>query len=551
MKTVALFLLAAVLLAACGGAQPNAAPTGPAGPAGVTTAAGAATAAPAAPTKGGTLTVGLDSEPPTMDPHASPSAITFYISASMGESLLYLTGDRQFKPWLADSWEVTDGGKTFTFKLRKDVKFQDGTPFNAAAVKWNLDRIVDPKYKAGSALGYLQGYDSTEVVDDSTARVKFKSANAPFLTYAASPVLMFVSPTATQAQGDKVNQAPVMSGPFKIDGWVSKQSLTISRWDGYTRRAASADHDGASYLDKIIFKFIPEDGTRMATLESSETQMAATIPSQDLARLSASKDYTIVSKPWTGLPRIWSLNVTKPPTDDVKVRQAINYSVDKDAIVNTIFKGIGSKAFAPLTAAMMDEPALRAYYPFDQAKAKALLDQAGWNTVASDGIRTKGGQRLEIVLNSIDRGAGPDQINVLVQGQLRAVGMDVKLKTQARAPWYEDNYSCATNGPILFLRDGDLNGLNAFFNSSQVGSNFNFSCIKDPAIDKALDAGRAESDPVKRKAIYLALQTQLLDQALTVPLVDEFNVFAMRSTVSGLKFDGFTYPVFIDVAMQK
>ncbi len=530
-------------LLACG-AQPPSAPAS-------TQPAQGATAAPAAPVKGGTVTIGLDAEPPTMDPHASPSAVTFFISASMGESLLYIGDDRQLKPWLAQSWDVSDGGKTFTFKLRTDVKFQDGTPFNAAAVKWNFDRIVDPKYKAGSALGYLFGYDSTEVVDDSTVRVKFKSPSAPFLTYAASPVLMFVSPTATQAQGDKVNQAPVMSGPYKIDEWIPKQQITISRWDGYTRRAPYSDHDGSGYVDKVIWKFIPEAGTRIATLESGETQSAYAVPSQDLARLEGSKDYSVVKIPWVGLPRIWSLNVTKPPTDDVKVRQAINYAVDKDAIVNTIYKGTGTKAIAPLTAIMLDDPSLRAYYPYDVNKAKQLLDQAGWNTVGSDGIRTKGGQRLQIVLNSIDLGSGPDQINVLVQGQLRAVGMDVQLKAQARAPWYEDNYNCTTNGPILFLRDGDMNGLNAFFNSALVKSNFNFSCIKDPDIDKALEQGRAESDPAKRKAIYLDLEKKLMDMALTVPLVDELSVWALRSNVSGLKFNGFTYPLVNDLSIKQ
>ncbi|MCA1553949.1 MAG: ABC transporter substrate-binding protein, partial [Chloroflexi bacterium] len=388
-------------------------------------------------------------------------------------------------------------------------------------------------------------------VDERTVRVKFKSPSAPFLTYVASPVLMFVSPTATQAQGDKVNQTPVMSGPYKIDEWVAKQQITISRWDGYTRRAPYSDHDGAGYLDKLIWKFIPESGTRVATLESGETQAAYAIPSQDLARLESSKDFTVAKKPWVGLPRIWSLNVTKPPTDDVKVRQAINYAIDKDAIVNTIYKGTGAKAIAPLTAAMLDDPSLRAYYPYDVNKAKQLLEQAGWNTLGSDGIRTKGGQRLEIVLNSIDLGSGPDQINVLVQGQLRAVGIDVKLKAQARAPWYEDNYNCTTNGPILFLRDGDMNGLNAFFNSALVKSNFNFSCIKDAEIDKALEQGRAESDPAKRKAVYLDLEKKLLDQALSVPLVDELSVWAMRSTVSGLKFNGFTYPLVNDLSMKK
>ncbi len=157
-----------------------------------------------------------------MDPEASPSAITFYITSSAGETLLYMDENRQVKPWLAQSWEVSDNGKTFTFKLRNDVTFQDETPFMAAAVKWNLDRVVDPSYKAGSALAQLTGYQGTDVVDEFTARVRIKDPFVPFLIYSGSPYMPMLSPTATQKQGDQVNQMPVMSGPYKVDEWVAK-----------------------------------------------------------------------------------------------------------------------------------------------------------------------------------------------------------------------------------------------------------------------------------------------------------------------------------------
>ncbi len=553
----ALFVLA-LAVAAC--AQTPAAPSGGAQPSAPTAASGSAAgsgaAAPkeaakaAAPQKGGTLTIGLDSEPPTLDPHASPSAVSFYITNQACESLLYLDENRQLKPWLAESWEVSDGGKTFTFKLRKDVKFQDGTPFNAQAVKWNLDRIVNPSYKAGSALTYLTGFDKADVVDDYTIKISFKNPYAPFLTNAAGGPLAMISPTGTPKQGDQVNKTPICTGPYKIDEWVAKDHATLSRWDDYNRQLPYASQAGPGFTDKVVFKFVPENGTRMAAAESGEIQVASAIPSQDLPRFESNSAYTVVKKPWVGTPRYWALNVTKPPTDDVKVRQAINYAVDKDAILNTLYKGIGTKGFAPLAASMMDDPALRAYYPFNVDKAKQLLDEAGWKAGA-DGIRTKNGQRLEILLNDIDQGSGPQQIDVLLQGQLRNIGADVKLKTQARAPWYEDNYRCATNGPVLFLRSGDPDALTSLFSSANVGSNFNFTCLKDPEIDKALDQGRAESDPAKRKEIYMALQKKLLDGAYMVPLADELSVWAQGQGVSGLAFDGFTYPIVTRMAGAK
>ncbi|MCB1089080.1 MAG: hypothetical protein KDM63_18740, partial [Verrucomicrobiae bacterium] len=480
--TVALFV--ALFLAACTGAAP----------------AGTGAAPASGPT---TLVIGLDQEPPTMDPHASPSAITFYVTASTGESLLYLTGDRELKPWLAESWDVSEDGRVFTFNLRNDVTFQDGTPFNAEAVKWNFDRIVDPNFQAGGSLSALTGYQGTEVLDEFTAQVTFDEPFAPFLTYAAGGTLAMISPTATEAQGDDVNLTPVMSGPYQITEYVAKDHVTIEKWADYNRTPPWSEDDSGN-VDTVIWKFIPEAGTRVATLESGETQMATVIPSQDLPRLEESDEINVISVPWVGAPRIWLLNVTLPPTDDVLVRQAINYGIDRDAIVNTLYKGTGAKAIGPLTAQMLDDPSLREMYPYDPDKAMALLDEAGWNVVGDDGVRMNAdGERLSIVMNAIDYGAGPFEIDQFVQSQMLAIGIDASLKAQARPPWYEDNYNCATNGPIMFLRSGDWDGLWVLFHSSTVHGNFNWSCIADDEIDGLLQQGRIEGDPEARRAVYL------------------------------------------------
>jgi peptide/nickel transport system substrate-binding protein len=269
---------------------------------------------------------------------------------------------------------------------------------------------------------------------------------------------------------------------------------------------------------------------------------------QDLPRLQAA-GLQIASKPWVGMPFEMFLTTTRPPTDDVKVRQAIEYGIDRDALISALYQGIGQKAIGPLTSVMLDDPSLRALYPHDVAKAGQLLDQAGW-TAGADGIRVKNGQRLEFTLNAIDYGGGPDQSNELIQGQLRQIGMDVKIKAQARPPWYEDNYHCATNGMELFLRSGELDVLYAAFGSANVGGNFNFACLKDPEIDSMLDQGRRETDAGKRQQLYLQMEQKLMDQAVMVPLVDQLSVFAIRPNVSGLKFSGNTYPLVTELTVK-
>jgi peptide/nickel transport system substrate-binding protein len=335
-----------------------------------------------------------------------------------------------------------------------------------------------------------------------------------------------------------------------VKEYVAKDRVTTVRYPGYTRKAPWSDRAGPAHLDAITWKFIPEAGTRVTTLESGETQGIYLVPPQALPRLERDSNYRVEKMPWPGAPRIWVLNVTRPPTDDVRVRQAINYAVDKEAFLATVYKGTAVKANAPLTAVMLDDPALRSAYPYNPSKAKELLGQAGWQPGA-DGIRQKGGQRLEVVLNAIEYGGGADPTAQLIQASLREVGMDVKIKAQARPPFYEDNYRCTTHGPVMFLRALDPDALYSLFHSSLVGSNFNWSCYKSAKADQLLEQGRTVSDPARRRGVYLELSRLLLDEAVSVPLVDELAVWAFRSTVEGTKYNFNAYPVLGDASIRK
>jgi len=500
---------------------------------------------------GGTVVVGLDQEPPNLDPHASPSAVTFQIIASVTENLLYMDHNRQLQPWLAESWEVSADGTAFTFRLRQDVKFQDGEPLTAEVVKWNFDRIVDPNFKAGGALNALAGYSGTEVLDTYTVKVKFKNSYMPFLTYVASGVLSLVSPKAVQERGEHFGQRPVGTGAFTVAEYVSKDHVTLIRHPDYKRTPPWGEHQGPAYVEKVVWKFVPEPGTRVTTVETGETQLINLVPSQDLPRLEKNNNLRIAAVPWPGVPRILMLNVQKFPTDELAVRQAINYGIDKDALVQTLFKGTGEVAYAPLTMGMMDDPSLRAFYPYDAEKARQLLEQAGWKVTTGDGIRERDGKKLTLLINNIDYGGGPWPEAQMVQAQLQELGFAVTIKSQARAPWYEDNYKCLTNAPVMFLRAGDWDGLYSLFHSSVIGANFNFSCYSNPKVDALLEQGRQERDATARRQIYLTLQRLLLEEAVSVPLVDERSVWAMRNTVQGLKFNVFAYPVLSDLFLTK
>jgi ABC-type transport system substrate-binding protein len=170
---------------------------------------------------------------------------------------------------------------------------------------------------------------------------------------------------------------------------------------------------------------------------------------------------------------------------------------------------------------------------------------------SGNNIRMKNGQPLTIEINSINYGSGNLPEVELLQGQLLQLGVDARIKSQARPPWYEDNYHCATNGPILFLRDPDWNALSALFDSTNIGGNFNWACYSNPEVDRLLADGRTEFDAAKRRATYLRLETLLMDDAVAVPLVDELSVWIVRNTVQGTTYNFSTYPVLGDVTIGR
>src|SRR5207245_910115 len=192
------------------------------------------------------------------------------------------------------------------------------------------------------------GAVARRVVDELAWQVSFENPYAPFLAYAAGGTLSLVSPKAVRETGDLVHTRPVGSGPFMIKDYVAKDHTTMVRNPAYTRKAPWSDRAGGALLDSIVWKFVPEAGTRVTTLESGEAQGVYLVPAQSLPRIEKNTAMRVDKIPYPGAPRIWLLNTTKPPLDDVKVRRALNYAVDKEALLATVFKGIALKAFAPL-----------------------------------------------------------------------------------------------------------------------------------------------------------------------------------------------------------
>jgi peptide/nickel transport system substrate-binding protein len=365
-----------------------------------------------------------------LDPHIHTSSELGIPLTSVYDTLVYMTTDNRFVPGLAESWTVSPDGLSYAFKLRKDVRFHDGTPFNAQAVKDNLDRVVDPATKSGKAAALLGPYKGTEVVDEFTAKVTLSKPYMPLLDSLAQVYLGMASPTAFKKWGPsdyQLHQAG--TGPFKFNEsqYVPKDTIVLDRNPDYNWAPSVYKHNGPAYLDRIVFKFFPDPPTRSPALETNAVQIMGELPPQDAVRLQQDARYQVVVADAPGMPLLFFLNAANPPTDDLKVRQALLYGTDRAAIVKTIFQGLSPVAYGPWShSALGYDKSVEPMYPYDAGKARALLDEAGWKAGA-DGIRLKDGRRLTLE-TYLQTWGYLSETGQMLQAQFKQIG--VELKTQ-------------------------------------------------------------------------------------------------------------------------
>jgi peptide/nickel transport system substrate-binding protein len=503
-----------------------------------------------APTKGGTLTIGLEQEPSTLDPHASANAMAHRPLVCLYDTLVVEDDDMNFQPSLAAKWEIATDGKAITFTLQSGVKFHDGTDFNAEAVKFNFDRIMDPATKSTSAVAIIGPYTGTDVVDATNCKVNFSDAFAPFLDSASQAFLSMLSPDAATKAGENFNQHPVGSGPFKFVELVPQDHITLERYDDYNWAPKTYKHNGAAYLDKIVFKTITEANTRLATLKTGETNLIQAVPAQQLPEIQSDKKFKIVQRDVPGAPSYAAINVKKAPTDDLAVRQAINYAVDQSQIVEALFKGTGTPAHNVLAPGTLDYDKSAEIYKPDPDKANQILEQAGWTGGGNGKIRSKNGQNLQIT-DAVISGLADESVAQLVQGMLLVVGIDLKINSMARAAWYTANNSGDNNMTHVFYVSSDPDVLRNLFWTEMLGKPFNWSQYSNPKVDQLLEDGVHTTDPAKRKDIYSQLQKTLMEDAVILPVYNQVGLSALAANVNDYTYDLRAYPRYYDVSISK
>jgi peptide/nickel transport system substrate-binding protein len=506
--------------------------------------------AAAQPVSGGDFTFGYSSSfVDILDPHVTSQSVSHFIMMNIFDPLVYLRTSGEFAAGLAESWSSSPDGLVWTFKLKKGVTFHDGTPFNAEAVKFSFDRMVDPEIKSRQAGVALRGfYDRTEVVDPLTARIVLKKPKASFLTVLSQVFFAPVSPKAVKESGAEFGRKPVGTGPFKFVEWVQNQHVKLARNPDYTWGPPFL-HKGPAYFATLTFRQIPDAGARLAALESGQVDAVDVPPTHQLERLKADPRFAVKSAPQPGMPWGWPMNTKRAPTDELKVRQAMIHALDRPGLVKNVLQGAYKPAFGPLTPVTFGyNPAVEKMYPHDPRKAEALLDEAGWKKGA-DGMRSKDGKPLLIEHYVFYQTAEAE----LVQADFKKVGIasnitlqEVGTVNQVATEGVKNNLA-----PLPFASlDPEL--MSILFHSRNQGKGFNWTFHSVKEIDELLDRGEVELDPKKRAEVYGRFQVLAMVNALFLPAFVRETIHVYKAPVQGVQFNRRGYDAYFhDMWLKK
>jgi len=483
------------------------------------------------PKYGGTLIYGIRQEPDTLDPWKTVMSASDLVMNYILDPLVVLDYNLTPQPLLAESWNVSEDGLEWTFKLKKGIKFHDGTPFNADAVVFTFKHILE-----GNSGWSLEPVKDVVKVDDYT--VKFIMERPfPMFLYVISDGGYYgiVSPTAYEKYKDKWGiEVLVGTGPFKLAEWKRGQEIILVRNEDYHHGPDFLENRGPPYLEKIIFRIIPESVTLIGALQSGDVDFATDIPSEFIEKLKKDLNIQFYMKPSYGT-RFLIFNLQRELFQDKRIRYAIGYAINREALTNIAWQGAAypTCAAVPQVAIGYQEPSPDKCIKYNPEKAKQLLAEAGWKDSDGDGIVEKDGKKFEVTLliisNSEYKKAG-----VIIQDNLKEIGIKVNIEMLEVGTAIEK----AQKGDFdMFLvgygwpyADGFLKLL---AHSSAKGVS-NIAFYENPKFDELLAKAESTTSFDEYKKYIKEAQDVLLEDLPVVPLTTTTSTMAAKIHVKGL-----------------
>ncbi|MFN8591927.1 MAG: ABC transporter substrate-binding protein [Thermomicrobiales bacterium] len=480
------------------------------------------------------LIVNIEDDVNTLDPAKGLGTHTLRTIDNMFNSLVETFGDvADPQPSLATEWSVNDEGTEWTFKLREGVTFHDGTPFDAEAVKFSIDRSLFPDHPYyfppyPFPPFFLASVKEIVVVDPMTVKFVLHGPDPTFIGNLCWTTSAIVSPEAIKTFGKDIENNPVGTGPFKFVTWEKGKRLVMEKNPDYW--------DGAPAADSLIFKPVPEEAARLTQLQAGELNVAVALSPEFIPEVEGDANLTLLTN--KGIHTWYAiLNLNVKPLDDVRVRQALNYAIDRQAIVDEILKGAAdvSSAFSyPDTWSYEPKAEI---YTYDPDKAKALLKEAG-----QDG----GFDLLYLVPESGSGMIAPKAIGTIMQAYLAEIGVNAEIQTMEWVS-YLNEFAEANGGmdrtgsgkpPLGIIQMSWMStiadpGLYINYYLTSTGP-FNNGSYKNPKMDELLNGAMQTVDQEERKALYSEAQILAANDAPWIFMFHAHNVAATRNNLSGL-----------------
>ena len=457
----------------------------------------------------------------TMDPYDANDTLSQAVVKSFYQGLYGFDHTMKMVPVLAESHEVTKDGLVYTMKLKQGIKFHDGSDFNAAAVKVNFDRVTNPENKL-KRYNLYKNIVKTEVVDPYTVRFTLKEQFSPFLNSLAHPSAVMISPTALAKLGKGIAQAPVGTGPFKFVEWKQTDYMKVEKFAGYWRK-------GYPKVDTITWRPVVDNNTRAAIMQTGEAHFTFPVPYEQAEVLKTKPAIELTAAP-SIVHRYLSMNVLQKPFDNVKVREAINYAINKEALIKVAFSGYAIPAEGVLPNGV--EYAVKlGPWPYDPAKARELLKEAGYpNGFESTIWSAYNHTTAQKVIQFLQQQLG--QVGIKVQVQALEAGQRVEKVESAQDPatapvrMYYVGWSSSTGEADWAMRP-------LLASESFPPKMFNTAYYKNDAVDADIAKALNTTSVAEKTKLYTDAQQRIWKDAPWAFLATEQLLSARSKNLSG------------------
>ncbi|MQA03913.1 MAG: ABC transporter substrate-binding protein [Streptosporangiales bacterium] len=469
-----------------------------------------------------TFNIGIGVDLDTVDPVQQTTTTVQNVVDYGVEALTKLDKKGKVQPSLAESWETSNGGKTMTFKLREGVKFQDGTKFDAEAAKFNLDRLLDPKVEV-PIRGNYEVISKVTAADPTTLEIDLKNPSPNLPLFLSSTISGMMSPESAEKDGNSYKNIvkPVGTGPYSFVRFKKGDQAVYEKYGDYWGKKP--------HYDRVVFHIVPESNSREAMLRSGQAEMIMNPPVSDLKALEEDSALEVVQAP-SDRTVFTAFNNSKPPFDDKRVRQALNYAVDKKSIAEKVVFGAVDVVDSPF-ASSLDGYCSVGSYEYDPKKAKQLLADAGAKNLSVT-MGTPSGRYLQ-----------DKQAAQAIAANLREVGVKVKVRT-TDWPSYIANTGAAKDEQVYDMHllgwaPGALDAPSQFqmFQKSQWPTNGLASAFyTNPKVESLIAKGNTELDDAARDKMYCDAQKQIWDDAPWMFLWSQTLLLAHSSDVEGVSY---------------